>query len=121
MPASPVFFIVLVLPAGIGLIILSSACYRVHPFFSLSPACFVTGSLGGLGTASLLSLMIEGFGKMMGSPGFIIVLGTALGFVLHANRATTAMANAIVKTDRQQTICLCHEPYRVYCGASDLL
>ena len=97
MLASPVFFITLALLAGIGLIIVLSTRYRVHPFFSLSLACFVTGGLGGLDAASIGSLMKEGFGKIMSSLGFIIVLGTALGMVLQANGATTAMANAIIK------------------------
>ena len=39
----------------------------------------------------------EGFGKIMSSLGYIIVMGTALGMILQTNGATTAMANAIVK------------------------
>ncbi|MCF3108805.1 GntP family permease [Niabella sp. CC-SYL272] len=97
MLASPVFFIVLALLIGIGLIILLTTRYKVHPFFSLCLACFVTGGLGGLDVLSILSVMKEGFGKIMSSLGFIIVLGTALGMVLQANGATTAMANAIIR------------------------
>ncbi|WP_262909565.1 GntP family permease [Niabella pedocola] len=97
MLASPVFFIVSALLTGIVLIILLSTRYKVHPFFSLCLACFVTGGLGGLDAVSILSLMKEGFGKIMSSLGFIIAIGTALGMVLQANGATTAMANAIIK------------------------
>lgn len=97
MLASPVFFIASALLTGIGLIIVLSTRYKIHPFFSLCLACFVTGGLGGLDAGSVLSLMKEGFGKIMSSLGFIIAIGTALGMVLQANGATTAMANAIIK------------------------
>ncbi|MGJ7029608.1 GntP family permease [Niabella hirudinis] len=95
--ASPVFMITVALLTGICLIILLSTRYKVHPFFSLSVACFVTGGLGGMDVTAILALMKEGFGKIMSSLGFIIALGTALGMVLQANGATTAMANAIIK------------------------
>ncbi|MBO9619175.1 MAG: GntP family permease [Niabella sp.] len=89
--------IVFALLAGIGLIILLSARFKMHPFFSLFIACFVTGWIGGLDATAILTTMKEGFGKIMSSLGFIITLGTMLGLVLEANGATTAMANAIIK------------------------
>ena len=97
MLASSGFLIALALVAGIGLIIFLSTRYRVHPFFSLSLACFLTGILGGMDVAAVLSSMKEGFGKIMSSLGYIIIVGTALGMVLQASGATTAMANAIIK------------------------
>ncbi|WP_018628852.1 GntP family permease [Niabella aurantiaca] len=97
MLASPVFMISLALVTGIGLIILLSTRYKIHPFFSLALACFVTGGLGGLDASFILTTMKEGFGKIMSSLGFIIALGTALGMVLQANGATTAMANALIR------------------------
>ncbi|ANH84182.1 gluconate transporter [Niabella ginsenosidivorans] len=97
MQASSPFIIVLALSAGTGLIVLLSARYKMHPFFSLLTACFVTGWLGGLEPEALLTVMKEGFGKIMSSLGFIIAVGTALGMVLQVNGATTAMANAIIR------------------------
>lgn len=96
-PVSSPFTVILALAAGICLIVLLSTRYKMHPFFSLLIACFVTGGLGGLEPDTLLVVMKEGFGKIMSSLGFIIAVGTALGMVLQVNGATTAMANAIIK------------------------
>ncbi|AHF16446.1 GntP family permease [Niabella soli] len=89
--------IVFALIVGISCIILLSARFKMHPFFSLFIACFVTGWIGGIDAAALLTNMKEGFGRIMSSLGFIIALGTVLGLVLEANGATTAMASAIIK------------------------
>lgn len=97
MLAPSLFSVSLALIAGILLIIVLSIRYRVHPFFSLSVACLLTGLLGGLGAADMLTVMKEGFGKIMGSLGFIIVLGTALGMVLQATGATQTMTNAVIR------------------------
>ncbi|MBZ4190859.1 GntP family permease [Niabella beijingensis] len=97
MHATSAFLLLLAILSGIGLIIILSTKYKVHPFFSLSAACFVTGAVGGLDAMMILTTMKEGFGKIMSSLGFIIAIGTVLGMVLQANGATTAMANAIIK------------------------
>lgn len=81
---------------GIALIIFLSTRLKLHPFFSLFIACFVTGSIGGLDIAAILTTMKDGFGRIMSALGFIIVLGTVLGMVLQASGATTVMANTII-------------------------
>lgn len=97
MPAPSFLTISIALIAGILLIILLSTRFKMHPFFSLSVAYFVTGGIGGLDVLAILTTMKEGFGKIMSSLGFIITIGTALGIVLQNNGATAAMANAILK------------------------
>jgi GntP family gluconate:H+ symporter len=47
--------------------------------------------------ADIVNTMKDGFGNIMRSLGFIIVLGTALGVILEKNGSTTVMANYILK------------------------
>lgn len=94
---SPLFSVSMALLTGIVIIIILSTKYKVHPFFSLSLACLVTGFIGGLPFSEMLVVMKEGFGKIMSSLAFIIALGTALGMVLQASGATQVMSEAILK------------------------
>ncbi len=82
---------------GILIIIILSTRYKMHPFFSLSIACIITGLLGGLSFTEILLTMKEGFGKIMSSLAFIIVIGTALGMTLQASGATFVMSETILK------------------------
>lgn len=82
---------------GIVVIILLTARYRVHAFFALFIACFIVGIGVGLPVTSILSAMKEGFGRIMQSLGFIIVLGTTLGILLEHSGSTRVMANFILK------------------------
>ena len=65
----------LALFAGIALIILLTTRYRVHAFFALLIACFVTGIGVQLPLANLLGVVKDGFGNIMKSLGLIIILG----------------------------------------------
>src|SRR5215467_12649698 len=87
----------LFLLAGVGVIILFTAKYRVHAFFALLIACFIVGVGVQLPFASILTAIKEGFGRIMQSLGFIIVLGTALGVLLEHSGSTRVMANFIIK------------------------
>ena len=70
------------LVAGITVIILLTAKYRVHAFFALIIACFVVGLGLSMPVASIISTAREGFGNIMQSLGLVIVLGTTLGVLL---------------------------------------
>jgi len=83
--------------AGIAVIILLTAKYRVHAFFALFLACFVTGLGVQLPVAGILTAMKEGFGNMMRSLGFIIALGTTLGLLLEHSGSTRVMAASILR------------------------
>lgn len=82
---------------GIALIILLTARLKVHAFFALSVACFVVGIGVQLPFAGVIGAMKEGFGHIMRSLGFIIVLGTALGVLLEHTGSTRVMAAFILK------------------------
>lgn len=89
--------IMLFLIAGIALIIVLTVKLKVHAFFALSIACFVVGVGVQLPVAEILNAMKEGFGNIMKSLGFIIVLGTALGVILEHTGSTHVMAQFILK------------------------
>lgn len=92
------FFQVLIfLIAGVGLIILLTAKYHVHAFFALLVACFITGLGVQIPLPVLLNTIKDGFGNILKSLGFIIILGTTLGVLLEHTGSTKVMANYILK------------------------
>ena len=82
---------------GVSIIVLLTARYRVHAFFALLIASFVVGLGVDLALPDLLNAIKEGFGAIMKSLGFIIVLGTALGVLLEHTGSTRVMAAFILR------------------------
>src|SRR5215204_5770566 len=95
--AESILFKLIVLFAGIALIVLLTAKYRIHAFFALIIACFVVGTGAQLPAMQVINAMKDGFGNIMKSLGVVIVLGTTLGFVLEHTGSTTVMANYILR------------------------
>ena len=89
--------LIIFLLAGIISIILLTVKFRVHPFFALIIACFVTGLGVQLPVAEILSLIKNGFGDVMSKLAIIIVLGTTIGVLLEKNGSTQVMAASILK------------------------
>ena len=83
--------------AGITLIVVLTARYKVHAFFALLISCLVVGLGVGLPLDNVISTAKDGFGNIMKSLGFIIVLGTTLGVVLEYTGSTRVMANYILE------------------------
>lgn len=83
--------------AGILLIVLLTARYRVHAFFALFISCFVVGLGVQLPVAEIIVAVKEGFGNIMKSIGLIIVFGTTLGVLLEHTGSTRVMADFILK------------------------
>ncbi len=88
--------ILIVLLAGISLIVVLTAKLRLHPFFALLIASFVVGLGVQLPVMEVVNTMKEGFGNILRSLGFMILLGTALGVILERNGSTGVMANYIL-------------------------
>ena len=95
--------------AGVSIIILLTARYRVHAFFALLIASFVVGLGVQLALPDLLNAIKEGFGNIMKSLGFIIVLGTALGVLLEHTGSTRVMAAFILRRvgERHAAVATC--------------
>ncbi|NML19731.1 GntP family permease [Pseudoflavitalea sp. G-6-1-2] len=89
--------VLICLAAGIVLIILLTAKYRVHAFFALLLACFVVGIGVQMPVPEILKASKEGFGNIMRSLGLIIVLGTTLGVLLEHTGCTRVMADYILR------------------------
>ena len=89
--------LIIFLLAGIVSIILLTVKFRVHPFFALIIACFVTGLGVQLPFAEILSLIKNGFADVMSKLALIIVLGTTIGVLLEKNGSTQVMATSILK------------------------
>jgi len=85
------------LAAGVALIVLLTARYRVHAFFALLLASFVVGLGAQLPVPDVINAMKDGFGSIMKSLGFIIVLGTTLGVLLEHTGSTRVMAAFILR------------------------
>lgn len=88
---------IIALLIGIVLIIVLTARFRVHPFFALLLACVVVGAALGMPLAAIINRSKEGFGHLMQSLGFVLVLGTTLGVLLEHSGATHAMATILVR------------------------
>lgn len=93
----PLLQVILFLIAGIISIIILTVKWKVHPFFALLIACFVTGIGLQLPVGEILILIKSGFGDIMSKLCLIIVLGTAIGVLLEKNGSTQVMAAFILK------------------------
>jgi GntP family gluconate:H+ symporter len=89
--------VLICLLAGIAVIVILTARYRIHAFFALLIACFVVGLGVQMPVAGIIDSVKEGFGHIMRSIGLIIVLGTALGVILEHTGSTKVMAAFILK------------------------
>jgi len=94
--------VIVSLLAGIIFIILLTVKFKVHPFFALIVACFITGLGVQLPFAEISSLIKNGFGDVMSKLAIIIVLGTTIGVLLEKNRSTNVMAASILKLVSQK-------------------
>lgn len=89
--------VLLSLLAGIVVIILFTTRLGLPAFFALFVACLVTGIGLQLPMATIITTSKTGFGNIMQSLGFIIVLGTTLGVVLERTGSTRVMAGYILR------------------------
>jgi gluconate:H+ symporter, GntP family len=95
---SPSFFqVIIFLLAGIFSIILLTVKFRIHPFFALLIACFVTGLGVQIPFLEILTLIKNGFGDIMSKLAIIIALGTTIGVLVEKNGSTQVMANSILR------------------------
>lgn len=89
--------VIIALLAGIIFIILLTVRFKVHPFFALIIASFITGFGVQLSFIEILTLVRNGFGDVMSKLAIIIVLGTTIGVLLEKNGSTSVMATSILK------------------------
>jgi gluconate:H+ symporter, GntP family len=83
--------------AGIAVIMWLTIKYKLHPFFALLIACFVTGLSVQLSIEEILQLIKNGVGDILSKLSLVIVLGTTIGILLEKNGSTKVMAHFILK------------------------
>jgi GntP family gluconate:H+ symporter len=93
----PFYYIIAFLVAGLAVIVLLTLKFRIHAFFALVVACFVTGLGLRLPPDTVVNTMKDGFGNIMKALGLIIVLGTTLGVLLEHRGSTRVMADYILR------------------------
>ena len=91
---------------GIAVIVLLTAKFRVHAFFALLLASFITGLGVQMPAAEIITTIEDGFGRIMRSLALIILLGTTLGVLLEHTGSTRVMASAILKRTGQRNAAL---------------
>jgi hypothetical protein len=113
--------VILFLLAGIASIIVLTVRFRVHPFFALLIACFVTGLGIQLGVPEILNLMKAGFGDIMSKLAIIIVLGTTIGVLLGKKWQHPGNGCLYTAGSRTEAFITGDRYHWFYCGAADLL
>jgi len=73
--------ILIALVVVVFLMVIAASKFKFHPFLSLLLAAIVMGFVGGLSEAEVITTLMNGFGKTLGSIGIIIAFGTIIGEV----------------------------------------
>lgn len=89
-------YVLICLFSGIAVIVVLTSKYKIHPFFALILSGFLVGLSVGLPMQDVITVMKDGFGKILSSLGLIIVLGTTLGILLEYTGSTKVMASFIL-------------------------
>lgn len=82
---------------SIGLVLTLVIKFRLHPFLSLILGALLMGLCSGLDPLSIIKTVCKGFGDTMGDIGIIILLGVAMGQILHESGCTRAIANTMLR------------------------
>lgn len=76
--------------------------FKQHPFIALLIGGILMGLLSGMSLTDIANAMADGFGGTMSGIGIIIVLGVALGHMLHITGATEQIAALMIKKTGQE-------------------
>ena len=79
------------------LMVVAAAKFNFHPFLSLLLAGITMGFVGGLTESEVISTLMNGFGKTLGSIGIIIAFGTIIGAYLEKSGGAKTLANWAIK------------------------
>jgi GntP family gluconate:H+ symporter len=77
-------------------IIVATAKFNIHPFFTLLIAALAMGFFLGFDSNTIVSTITEGFGKTLSGIGIIIALGATIGILLEKSGGTKVMAETIL-------------------------
>jgi GntP family gluconate:H+ symporter len=80
------------------LMVVAASKYKFHPFLSLLLAGIIMGFVGGLNESEVITTLLNGFGKTLGSIGIIIAFGTIIGAYLENSGGAKTLARWTLKT-----------------------
>jgi GntP family gluconate:H+ symporter len=90
--------ILIALVVVVILMVIAASKFKFHPFLSLLLAAIVMGFVGGLSESEVITTLMNGFGKTLGSIGIIIAFGTIIGAYLEKSGGAKTLANWALKT-----------------------
>ena len=88
---------VLLLLLSVGLIILLTTRFQVHPFLALFLVAVFYGLLTGMPLNAIIASINEGFGQTLGNIGLIIVFGVIIGAFLENSGGAYALADKVLQ------------------------
>lgn len=94
---NPLAFTLIVLAIAVGLIILTTSVFKIHPVISLLLVSVVTGLALDLAPGVVITKIVEGFGSLLGSIGLLVVFGSILGVLIEKSGAVLVMADYILR------------------------
>ncbi|MCB0473634.1 MAG: GntP family permease, partial [Flavobacteriaceae bacterium] len=89
--------ILIALLVVIVLMVIAVSKFHFHPFLSLLLAGIVMGFIGGLNQSEITGVLMDGFGKTLGSIGIIIAFGTIIGAYLEKSGGASSLAAWVLK------------------------
>lgn len=89
--------IALLLIVLLAFIIIGTARFKIHPFFTLLISAVSMGLFLGMGAENTLGTVMDGFGKTLSGIGIIIALGATIGAFLEKSGATSVLAKSLLK------------------------
>lgn len=89
--------LIVILLAAIAFIIVSTARFKLHPFFALILTAYGVGLAARMPIGDIAKTINEGFGGLMTSIGLVIVSGTIIGVFLEKSGAAIVMADTILR------------------------
>lgn len=91
------FSLILAFLVSISVVLALVIKCKLHPFLSLFIGCLLMGVCSGLDPIAIIKTSCKGFGDTMGDIGIIILLGVAMGQILHESGCTREIANTMLR------------------------
>ena len=94
--------LLIVFAVSLVFVLVSIIKFKLHPFLSLLIGGLIMGILSGMPLTDVANGLAVGFGSTMEGIGIIIILGVALGHILHISGATSQIAALMLKLTGQK-------------------
>ncbi len=89
--------LLIIFTVALVFVLLSIIKFKLHPFLALLIGGLLMGILSGMKLTDIANGLASGFGGTMEGIGIIIILGVALGNLLHLSGATGQIASLMLK------------------------